>query len=215
VSAEKLNYSSLLDAIGKTHLQAQVGAAGAVNRHLIMRNWIIGAYLVEYEQNGRDRAEYGTGLLKRVAVDLKKQGVGGCSRQMLERMRQFFREYPQMVAVISSSVVSISFKTPNINMLEICSPSVSILPAKGEKRPSPLSLEQMFRLSWTHWIALLAIDDPWKRAFYENEHLRNVAEMAAGFASAFDSADWGWNAGILHDLGKVDDAAPFCKRGVE
>jgi CRISPR-associated endonuclease/helicase Cas3 len=37
------------------------------------------------------------------------------------------------------------------------------------------------------------------------DHLKAVAEKAAEFASEFDSADWGWNAGILHDIGKADD----------
>ena len=57
--AAEMNYNVLLEAIGQAHQQAQAGAAGAVNRHLILRNWIIGAYLVEFEQNGKDRASMG------------------------------------------------------------------------------------------------------------------------------------------------------------
>lgn len=77
MSLVEMNYNALLEAIGQAHRQAQAGAAGAVNRHLILRNWVIGAYLVEFEQNGKDRAEYGAGLLKRVAADLKKRGIPG------------------------------------------------------------------------------------------------------------------------------------------
>ena len=63
MSSPEMNYNVLLEAIGQAHQQAQAGAAGAVNRHLILRNWIIGAYLIEFEQNGKDRAKYGAGLL--------------------------------------------------------------------------------------------------------------------------------------------------------
>jgi len=60
-----MNYSALITAIAAAHQQAQAGAAGAVNRHLILRNWLIGAHLVEFEQHGEDRAQYGTRLLQR------------------------------------------------------------------------------------------------------------------------------------------------------
>ena len=59
MKSEKLNYSALIDTISKVHKQAQSGAAGTVNRFLILRNWLIGAYIIEYEQKGKDRAEYG------------------------------------------------------------------------------------------------------------------------------------------------------------
>jgi len=103
-----LNYPALISAISETHQQAQRGAAGAVNRHLIFRNWLIGAYLVEFEQNGEDRAKYGAGLLKRVAADLRERSVSGSSPQMLERMRLFYSLYPQIGAAISSSPMRIS-----------------------------------------------------------------------------------------------------------
>ena len=78
-----MNYPALSAAISEAHAQAQAGVAGAVNRHLILRNWLIGAYLVEFEQKGEDRAKYGTGLLKRLSTDLQARGVSGTSTQML------------------------------------------------------------------------------------------------------------------------------------
>ena len=95
MSSPEMNYNVLLEAIGQAHQQAQAGAAGAVNRHLILRNWVIGAYLVEFEQNGKDRAQYGAGLLKRLSKDLCKRGMSGASPDVLERMRLFFQMYPQ------------------------------------------------------------------------------------------------------------------------
>ena len=49
-----MDYPALITAISDAHRQAQAGAAGAVNRHLVFRNWLIGAYLVEFEQSGED-----------------------------------------------------------------------------------------------------------------------------------------------------------------
>jgi predicted nuclease of restriction endonuclease-like (RecB) superfamily len=192
-----MNYTALLAAISDAHQQAQTGAAGAVNRHLILRNWLIGAYLVEFEQNGDDRAEYGLGLLKRVSADLRRQDIPGTSTQMLERMRLFYIRYPQLRSAISSSVMRISSihlsvrelaisssppmespaaGTPEIrqppvgesSVLEKASPSASKLPAE----PRPLMPAMLLSFSWTHLLELIRLDDPWKRAFYENECLK-------------------------------------------
>ncbi|TFH14627.1 MAG: DUF1016 family protein [Lentisphaerales bacterium] len=172
MSVSQMNYTALLEAIDQAHLQTQAGAAGAVNRHLIIRNWIIGAYLIKYEQNGKDRAKYGAGLLKKLSADLRERGVNGCSRQMLERMRLFYLFYPQLRTAICSPAVSISRNLFNVKGLVKSSPPVGISHPKDKKQPIPLPPNTLFRLSWTHLVDLLAIDDPWKRAFYENECLK-------------------------------------------
>jgi hypothetical protein len=60
-------------------VNTQAGAARAVNRHLTLRNWFIGAYIVEFEQNGEDRASYGQELLPRLAGDLPPLNEAGFS----------------------------------------------------------------------------------------------------------------------------------------
>ncbi len=172
MSAPEMNYNALLEAIGQAHQQAQAGASGAVNRHLILRNWVIGAYLVEFEQNGKDRAEYGAGLLKKLSADLRKRDVSGCSIQMLERMRLFYVLYPQIASEISSPPVRILSNAFISNGLEISSPVMRKSEKTIEKAPRPLPLGMLMRLSWTHFIEILSIDNPWKRAFYENECLK-------------------------------------------
>jgi predicted nuclease of restriction endonuclease-like (RecB) superfamily len=168
-----MNYDALITTLAQVHQQAQAGAAGAVNRHLILRNWLIGAYLVEFQQRGEDRAKYGEGLLERVAADLRRKAVSGCSRQMLQRMRLFYLLYPQVRPEISSPPVSISERPLSVNALEICSPLVSKSQASAPGQPRPLAVHVLLRLSWTHLVDLLALDDPWKRAFYENECLKS------------------------------------------
>jgi hypothetical protein len=108
----------------------------------------VGAYIVEFEQKGEDRAQYGARLLSRLADDLRARRIGGLSVQMLERTRQFYLVYPQLGPRISSPVV--------------------------RKSSSSLTLasDLLLRLSWTQIIELIRIDDPLKRAFYENECLQ-------------------------------------------
>jgi len=87
-----MNYDALIASIDETHSQTQKGASQAVNQQLVMRNWLIGAYLIEYEQKGKDRADYGVQLLKNVAKDLRRKDIPGCSTHMLGRMRLLFRK---------------------------------------------------------------------------------------------------------------------------
>src|SRR6478752_9067142 len=76
-ASSHLDYGHLVTAIHSASEQAVPRAAVAVNQWLVIRNWLVGAYLVEYEQNGSDRAKYGTKLLERLAKDLVERGVKG------------------------------------------------------------------------------------------------------------------------------------------
>lgn len=72
----------------QTHTLA-VGRAAAVNQGLVLRNWLVGAYVVEFEQGGADRAKYGDSLLPRLAKDLAKRQISGLGVSILERCRRF------------------------------------------------------------------------------------------------------------------------------
>ena len=165
-----MTYASLIESIVEVHQRAQAGAAGAVNRFLLLRNWLIGAYVIEFEQHGEDRARYGARLLSRIARDLKRRGVSGCSAEMLGRMRLFYRICPQLQTQISSSAMTKSSALP-VPISAIGIPS-SAMTKSRPKQPKSLPVRKILQLSWTHWIELLHLDDLWKRAFYENECLK-------------------------------------------
>ena len=63
---------------------------------LTMRNWLIGFYIREYEQNGEDRAKYGKALLQRLSESLKGIGLKRMDVRELRRYRQFYLVYPQI-----------------------------------------------------------------------------------------------------------------------
>ena len=100
-----MSYKSLLSAIAEVHASTRAGAAGALNQYLTLRNWVIGAYIVEFEQNGDDRASYGQRLLSRLSGDLRRRKIPGCSPEMLGRMRFFYRTYPQLNEAVSGQIM--------------------------------------------------------------------------------------------------------------
>ncbi len=167
-----MNYDTLITTIAQVHQQAQVGAAGAVNRQLLLRNWLIGAHLVEFEQCGEDRAAYGAGLLKRLSADLRRRGIDGCSPDLLERMRLCYQAYPQLRNQISETASRKLLSRPPSGGQQISATVMRKSRTSGRRLPTPLSVDALLHLSWSHVIELLRLDDPWKRAFYENECLK-------------------------------------------
>ena len=61
----KMDYNILIEKIQSTHQTLSVNASKSVNIHLTIRNLLVGFYIVEFEQNGKDRAEYGVNNSKR------------------------------------------------------------------------------------------------------------------------------------------------------
>lgn len=163
-----MNYHSLVQSISALHAESVGRAASALNQALVLRNWVIGACIVEFEQNGEDRAQYGEGLLRRLSSDLGARGMKGVSPDMLERMRRFSRHYPQLAGSISAPLVRISTTLAENSDRLISAPAVR---KSATDAPTPLSPELLLRLTWTHLADLVRIDDPWKRAFYEIECL--------------------------------------------
>ena len=100
--------TQLVKAIDSASHELLGRAATAVNQSHVIRNWPIGAYIVEFEQRGEDRAKYGEMLLARLSCDLKQRGVKGASRDILERMRTFFAFIPPL---FTPSTTSCQFAT--------------------------------------------------------------------------------------------------------
>lgn len=176
-----MKYTQLVKAIDSASEQLLGRAAVVVNQSLVIRNWLIGAYIVEFEQRGEDRARYGARLLPRLAADLKKRKVSGTSPDMLERMRQVYFAYPQIGSEISAPVVrkfvpEMISQIPSPVVTESCEEMPKQISAplvrKSPGSITPLSANAVLRFSWTQLIELIRLDDPLKRAFYENECLK-------------------------------------------
>lgn len=86
----KKEYSSLIDSIGSLLEQGRKQAYQAVNAILVRTYWEIGKRIVEFEQHGKEKAEYGSALLNILSKDLMEKFGRGFSRDNLEKMRKFY-----------------------------------------------------------------------------------------------------------------------------
>lgn len=174
-----MNYVSLLKAISSSTAQLQSRAAAAVNQALVIRNWLVGAYIVEFEQNGKDRAKYGAKLLEKLAEDLANKNMKGLSDpRVLRDCRVIYQTYPQ---IRGSLTRELEFAPKALDVAVLSEPSgeepakqnrISIRGSLTRELPTPLSPHLVLTLSWTKLQELIRIDDPWKRAFFENECLK-------------------------------------------
>jgi predicted nuclease of restriction endonuclease-like (RecB) superfamily len=89
------SYSELLDNIGALLIKGRKTAEQQVNSILVNTYWHIGYRIVEFEQKGHEKAEYGSELLKRLSKDLKQSHGKGFSRSNLQLMRQLYIKYPK------------------------------------------------------------------------------------------------------------------------
>lgn len=86
-------YQKLVDSIGVTIESARQRAIQAVNNELLKANWEIGKYIVEFEQHGNEKADYGSSLLANLSNDLKSRFGKGFSKSNIYLMRQFYLKY--------------------------------------------------------------------------------------------------------------------------
>ena len=87
------SFDHLSDLVLQLHNSAYTAAVKAVNRFATVHNDVIGFYIVEYEQNGSDRAKYGEQLLKRLAKKVNKRGI---NETLLKNARNFYLLYPHI-----------------------------------------------------------------------------------------------------------------------
>jgi len=133
-----------------------------VNTALTLRNWLIGYYIVEYEQSGKDRAEYGARLYKEVADRLTKKGLKSIRERHLYLCKDLYLAYPQILRTVSAKYYLIDFQHPEI----LRTPSAK-LPNSGLSGAEMNLL--LTNLSFSHFIELLKADSNEKRRFYERQ----------------------------------------------
>ncbi len=139
---------------------ARSTAATSVNTLQVLTNFEIGRLIVEHEQRGQDRAEYGKGTLKGLAAKLTAEFGNGFSERNLEYMRKFFLTWKEHIGQISqkpSAKSSVDSASRN---------SLATLPAP--QNPSR-NFTNPFPLSWSHYVILMGIKDARERSFYEIE----------------------------------------------
>ena len=158
------SFNDLASIVQTTHDAAQSSAVKAINRMQTMRNWLIGYYIVEFEQHGKDRAEYGTQLLKKLEERVDRKGL---TTTLFKWARKFYRLYPQMMENLP---------------IPICATEMHQLqPIENKEDTISASMMHQFvtpgktiisHLSFTHLREIMTLDDPLARYFYEQECIK-------------------------------------------
>jgi len=91
---KKTHYNNLIETIGSVYNSAKQTVAKAVNVEMLNAYWNIGEFIIEFEQKGKIKAEYGEKLLENLSADLKIKYGKGFSRSNLSYMRLFYLKYP-------------------------------------------------------------------------------------------------------------------------
>jgi predicted nuclease of restriction endonuclease-like (RecB) superfamily len=157
---------------------ARAGAARSVNTTQVVANWLIGREIVEEEQNGRIRAEYGKRLIENLSKRLVKDFGRGFAVRNLETFRAFYLGYPELVIPHAVRAESAghrprgSLRAVRGKPGDTVSRPLTVIPhAVSAESWKPGQLHP--NLSWTHYRTLLRVERPDARSFYEIEALKN------------------------------------------
>lgn len=188
-----MNFDLLVQSISDVHRQLQAQAVKAVNMGLTLRNWLIGAYISEYELRGEDRAKYGEALYPKLSKRLAAVGVSNCNTSRLYRYRDFFRLYPQLRETVSPALArigNVATLSPEFEKVATASPLSEGQESSLREAARPLvpGDRLLSRLSYSHIELLLEIEDHLVRTFYEIECIKggwSVRELKRQIGSLY------------------------------
>ena len=161
------SFDHLSELVLQLHDSAYSATVKAINRFATIRNYVIGFYIVEYEQHGNDRAKYGDRLLKRLAESVNKRGI---NETILKNCRRFYLAYPQIKVYLTAISPTASKKSLGKSPTA-SDKSSQISPTLSDNFITPAA-ELVSKLSFSHIVEILTIDDPLARFFYETECIR-------------------------------------------
>lgn len=133
---KKSNYNDLVQSIGSLIQSARMQVVQAINTEMVNLYWEVGKHIVEYEQEGSDRAKYGEGLIERLSLDLGEQFGKGFSSRNLKYMRMLYTNFPIRQPVVAELEDDMLYK---------------VLPDG---------------LSWVHLLQIMRVEEPLARHFY-------------------------------------------------
>ena len=152
------NYNKIRAGIVELLKTARTAAARNVNSIMTAVYWDIGRRIVEFEQGGEQRAEYGEQLIEQLSGDLTRQFGRGFGRANLWQMRAFYRAWPEAKILQTLSGESTSPVDPDNT--------------DGDSS-KVLTFASRFVLPWSAYVRLLSVKNPEARTFYETEALRS------------------------------------------
>ncbi len=159
----------------QTALQKQV--AKTVDITLVVRNWLFGWYIVEFEQGGKERTElYGKKLIDALSIRLTELDIAGMSPTNLRKFREFYQCYEKIQQTLSVESFKANKKQQALSVISQISQTVSgMLPFQELDTQTIMPvLSEYFNLSWSHYVVLLTIKSADERRFYEIEAIESA-----------------------------------------
>lgn len=139
--------SNLVRALSATHQQLQAQAARSVDTALVVRNWLFGWHIVEFENGAAQRQSlYGKNLVDKLSTELTAQGIKGASPTNLRLCRSFYQSFQKIQQTLSVESSGTKPQQPNLDVLR-----------------------ESLRLGWSHYVVLLSVTNAQARSFYEIE----------------------------------------------
>ena len=176
----EVGFSGLIGLFEQTQTIMQMQAAKSVDIALVVRNWLFGWYIVEFENGGVERAElYGKALIKQLSEELKQSGLKGMSPTNLRKFREFYLKYSKIAQALSAQsseekkiqqALPVESSVIGQSMPEQC---FQIIGNSDILQAMTAKLSERFVLGWTHYVTLLAVKNPDERRFYELEAAEN------------------------------------------
>lgn len=179
-SIQSISFEQLAQKIITVDDSMRGVAVKTINQATTLRNWIIGCYIVEYEQNGSDRAKYGDNLLKSLE---KRIGQKGLNVTLFQLSRLFYRDYPHIGTLVSANHATALHKLPLSEIYATVSHKLPEIDSFAVNKKNAGKLFEQFNtppenlvsaLSFSHIRELLTIEDPLVRFFYETECIRGT-----------------------------------------
>jgi len=164
------NYNDLLDRIAGILASARTKVVREINRTQVLAYWEIGREVVEFEQKGKTRGEYGEHLIERLSEDMTKKFGKGFSERNIEQMRKFYLVYSQKAQTLSAESTNLqksktlSWKTKGGKFETVSRKSIIRQTLSNQFEPM---------LSWSHYCELLKVEETLARSFYEQEAIQN------------------------------------------
>lgn len=158
------SYNNLLDRVAEILHQARTKAVREINKAQVLAYWEIGREIVEFEQKGKAKAEYGEELIVKLAKDMTEKFGRGFSERNLRNMRAFYLNFPIRQTLSAKSLEEQKLQRPS---------GKSVTPSRKSEISQTLSDKFEPMLSWSHYCELLKVEEPLARSFYEQEANQN------------------------------------------
>lgn len=161
------SFDHLSHLVTQLHNSAYTASIKAVNRFATVRNYVIGFYIVEYEQHGSDRAKYGDKLLKRLTEKVNRRGI---NETLLKVSRAFYLNYPHIKSYLEGKSATVSHQLASKS--STTSDKSSENSATASRQFITPAEQIISQLSFSHIREIMTVDEPFARFFYETECIR-------------------------------------------